>query len=143
MSRRIRKQDVVRRTGSHEVRTEYAEFRSGILPPPNELEKYEEMLPGITDRLLTTYEKQVAHRIELETKVVDSNISKSRLGQILGFIIIMVVLGIGVFLFIMKIPVGGFVALISALGTLLTAYFTSIHRQNSELSAKKHNVENQ
>ena len=32
--------------------------RKSFLPPPNELERYEALHPGITDRLLTSYEKQ-------------------------------------------------------------------------------------
>jgi uncharacterized membrane protein len=38
---------------------------SGPLPPPEAMAKYEAILPGFTDRLLTNFEKQSTHRMGL------------------------------------------------------------------------------
>lgn len=43
--------------------------RSSLLPPPSELQEYEQIAPGITDRLMTSFEKQQNHRMELEKTV--------------------------------------------------------------------------
>jgi uncharacterized membrane protein len=39
---------------------------SGPLPPSEELERYNQVVPGLADRLVTTFEKQASHRMELE-----------------------------------------------------------------------------
>ncbi len=59
----------------------HAQMRASILPPPDEQECYETLCPGITRTLMDTYEKQVNHRISIETTVVDSGIKNSERGQ--------------------------------------------------------------
>lgn len=61
---------------------------SGPLPPPEDFAKYEETLSGATDRILKMAEAQSAHRIETERKVVDGEYKTSRLGQIIGAVLI-------------------------------------------------------
>ena len=55
--------------------------RSAPLPFPSELKEYEKILPGITDRMMSSYEKQQAHRMELEKMVVRSDVSKTDFGS--------------------------------------------------------------
>ncbi len=43
---------------------------SSILPPPDEIACYEKYCPGITQKLIDTYAKQVDHRIMLEKTVI-------------------------------------------------------------------------
>mgnify|MGYP002853814565 CR=1 FL=1 len=61
--------------------------RRSILPPPAELEKYEKLRPGITDVLLTSFQEQAHHRMELEKAVIKSGIANSMRGQIFAFLI--------------------------------------------------------
>lgn len=63
-----------------------AEIRSGILPAPDELERYEKLNPGITERLMKTYELQVEHRIHIENIVIEGDSKRANLGQVFGFI---------------------------------------------------------
>lgn len=63
---------------------------SGPLPPPEVLKRFDEIVPGSAERIIKMAEGQFAHRTELERKVIDSDIARSRLGQILGFIIAIV-----------------------------------------------------
>jgi uncharacterized membrane protein len=43
---------------------------SGPLPLPQQLQGYEEIVPGAADRIIRMAEKQSAHRIEIESKVI-------------------------------------------------------------------------
>src|SRR6266487_6387560 len=69
----------------------------GPLPPPEALAKYEEVLPGAADRIITMAEKQVGHRQKLESKVVGSNTFNERLGMILAFIVVISLMSFGGF----------------------------------------------
>lgn len=45
-----------------------AEVWSGPLPHPGTLERYEKLIPGSAERLLTAFERQVAHRHSLDNR---------------------------------------------------------------------------
>ena len=117
-----------------------SEFRSGILPPPEDLERYEKLSPGITDRMLKTYELQVNHRISLEKTVIEGDSMRANRGQILGFITVLVVLGIAVVLMVNGYSVGGLGTLIAALATLVGVFIgTSVNRHSERQSKNRNN----
>lgn len=60
---------------------------SGPLPDPMVLDQYEKILPGSADRIIKLAEKQSEHRIEIEKKVINSNIKKSEKGLLYGLVI--------------------------------------------------------
>jgi uncharacterized membrane protein len=49
-----------------------AEMYIGPIPPPSIMEGWEKVLPGSADRILKMAEKQSAHRISIEAKVIDA-----------------------------------------------------------------------
>lgn len=53
---------------------------SSPLPPPEIIERYEKILQGSADRILTMTEKQSEHRRELEKSVVEADIKSSKTG---------------------------------------------------------------
>ncbi len=61
----------------------------GPLPPPADLQHYEDITPGMADRILSMAENQQKHRIEIENKVINSKNRDSKIGMILGTIIIL------------------------------------------------------
>jgi len=63
---------------------------SGPLPSPDVLRAFDDVVPGDADRIIKMAEEQSLHRKQLERKVIDSDISRSRWGQILGFVIAIV-----------------------------------------------------
>jgi len=71
---------------------------SGPLPPPESLERYNQVLPGLAERIITMAESQHSHRQGLEKHVIHSNVSAQKTGTILGFVIAMTVIGGGFFL---------------------------------------------
>src|ERR1700677_3358725 len=68
---------------------------SGPLPPPNLLAQYNDVVPNGAERIVTMAEKQQEHRQEIEHCVVHGNKDDQRLGLILGFIVMMSVVGVG------------------------------------------------
>jgi uncharacterized membrane protein len=73
----------------------FAQYQfAGPLPPPEILAKYEQLMPGIAERLMALTETEASHRRLLENKSLDAQIeafkkesSEIRLGQVLAFVI--------------------------------------------------------
>lgn len=63
-------------------RVEAAYF--GPIPPPADLERYEQVLPGAAERILSMAETQSAHRQRLEAKMVDGDNRRAWAGVIIG-----------------------------------------------------------
>jgi uncharacterized membrane protein len=57
---------------------------SGPLPPSEELERYNQVVPGLADRLVATFEKQASHRMELEKMVIGHQLREGARGQLIG-----------------------------------------------------------
>ena len=68
---------------------------TGVLPPAEQIRAYEDVLPGSFDRILAMAERQQEHRQSLERITVDEAASRSRWGLRLGFVIAIVVIGVG------------------------------------------------
>ncbi len=58
---------------------------SGPLPPPQMLRAYDEVLPGMADRILALTEKQTDHRISTESILANASVRSWAIGQYLGF----------------------------------------------------------
>ncbi len=58
------------------------EHFSGPLPHPAIMAKYEQILPGSADRIMTSAESQMQHRQSLETAVVHANIKGESWGLV-------------------------------------------------------------
>ncbi len=59
---------------------------SGPLPPPGVLAEYERIVPGSAEKVINLTMDQARHRMDLETRVVDSDINDSRMGLIFAFL---------------------------------------------------------
>lgn len=73
---------------------------SGPLPAPEDFERYEKVLPGSMDRVLTIMEKQAEHRMNEETKEQEAKIRQTNRGQIIGASVVTL---FGLFSFILGI----------------------------------------
>ena len=96
--------------------------RSSPLPPPKELMEYEEIMPGITQKFMTAFEKQQDHRMELEKTVINADVSRMKLGQIFAFILGFTVILGGLFLLIKGLSIAGFSVLVGTTATLVGAF---------------------
>jgi uncharacterized membrane protein len=73
-------------------------FRSGPLPAPEELQRYEFIHPGAADRIITMAESQGKHRRELEERVIKADIWDGHMALIFAFILALVCLVGGIYL---------------------------------------------
>lgn len=58
------------------------QYKSSILPEPEDMKQYEEMLPGTTERFLTMVEKEQNHRHRIQNKEVNASVVITLLGQV-------------------------------------------------------------
>lgn len=73
-------------------------FRSAPLPAPEELAKYNSIIPNAAERIFTVFESQNKHRLRLEEKVISSDCRNSILGLYFAFTLGMTGLLGGIFL---------------------------------------------
>ncbi|SRR6266446_2754465 len=74
----------------------------GPLPPPALLAKYDEIHPGLANRLVCMAESEAQHRHEMEKTVLNADIaenkrerSEARCGQLCGLVITLAGLAVG------------------------------------------------
>lgn len=106
--------------------------RRSILPPPNELERYEALCPGITERFLSSYEKQQNHRMELEKKAVFTGVKQALRGQVFAFILGAVTIAGGIYLIIKDKNVQGYTLIIGSAATLAGVFMYGKHQNKKE-----------
>ena len=109
---------------------------SGPLPPPETLEKYNQAVPGATERILAMAEQQSQHRQRIETKVIDSNIFVQKVGPFLGFVIAMTAVVGGIVLILKGKDGYGLAAIVSALTALAGVFVYGKRQQKKELDSK-------
>lgn len=68
----------------------------GPIPDSSELEKYEKILPGAADRIISMAEKQQEHNHTINNKAVTGAIWKDRIAQILAFLCVCIVSGVAI-----------------------------------------------
>ena len=62
-------------------------YSRGPLPPPEQLQKYGEIVEDGAERIFKQFEKQTAHRHEIEKLNFSASIKHEKLGLVFGFII--------------------------------------------------------
>jgi uncharacterized membrane protein len=109
---------------------------SGPLPPPEALERYNQILPGAAERIIAMAESQHSHRQELEKHVITSNIAAQKLGTILGFTVAMTVVLGGMWLVHDGKSIEGLASILTALASLVGVFLYSKHEQQKDLAKK-------
>ena len=109
-----------------------AEKFSGPIPSPEVIARYEAIIPGAAERILTMAEEQQKHRMDLENRVVNSKISDSRLGIILGFILTIVIIAVSLCAILMGYSVIGFSSIIIAIGGLVGVFIYGTRSNRKE-----------
>jgi uncharacterized membrane protein len=109
---------------------------SGPLPPPEVLAKYDEIVPGMAERLLTTFERQADHRMTLERKVIDGDIRRSWAGLILGFVFGMALLVGSVFMIASGLAVAGIALIVAELVAIAVALIYTTESRRRERNRK-------
>ena len=86
---------------------------SGPLPAPSDLAKYDVIVPGMADRLLTKFEQQADHRMALEAHVIHSDSTRATWGLAAAFVFGLVLLGAAIYLIVNGYETAGVVAIIT------------------------------
>ena len=115
---------------------------SGPLPAPDTFRQYEEVLPGAADRVLAMAERQSEHRQSLERKVVESGVSRSKWGMVLGFIVATLTIGAGTYIILQDKSAVGLSLCITAIGTIVAAFIYGTHKQRQERAQQRQDLEN-
>ena len=104
-------------------------YNGESFPSPGLLRDYEKVMPGLAQKMVSNAEKQTMHRIEMERKLITSNIRKSYLGLILGFVIGFTGIGGGMYLTTIGFNIIG---VVFSSGTLVSLVMTFIYGSQSK-----------
>ncbi len=106
----------------------------GPIPEASELQKYENIHPGLADRIMKMAENQSLHRQEIEKNVINADVRRANIGLYFGFFIALAAISGSILLIIKDKPVSGFTIM---LGTLVTIVGLFIHRASKEKAETK------
>jgi len=109
---------------------------SGPLPKPEDLAKYEQVLPGSADRIIRMAEQQATHRQSLEKVVVESNVAVQKWGLVCAFVIALSAIVGGILLSLKGMSGVGLASIIGALAALVGVFIYGKSAQKKELKEK-------
>jgi uncharacterized membrane protein len=99
-----------------------------ILPPASEAERYEKLLPGITERWMKLTEDEATHRRTVENRDLDNECRVQSRGQIIAFILVLASLVVTVVCAFLKQSVGTVASVIVACACLAAILFRNRER---------------
>lgn len=88
------------------------------IPTPEAFAKYEKVIPGGAERILEMAEQRAQHDIELERKILATDIRMARAEQIMLYLLSIVAFGLGGTLLIMGKEVAGLIVILAAVALL-------------------------
>ena len=108
------------------------------MPSPDALRRYNEVIPGLGDRIVVQWESQTAHRQSLERQTIQNDILLSRLGLVAAFVIAVTFFMGGVFLIYNGFAWAGTTIITSTVVSLvgLFIYGTNNRRQERDRKAR-------
>ncbi len=115
----------------------YKASYSGPLPHPETLKKFEEIVPGSANRIITQFEEQSQHRRMLETKVIHNDIFLSKMGLLAGFIIGLLAVSGGVYTALLGHEMaGGFIGSAGLIG-LVSVFVYGTRMKQKHLNSRE------
>ena len=109
-------------SGQEVVKAQFQRYE-GPLPHPEHLEKYEEIMPGASDRVFTMLEKEQDHRHASHNEFVTCVVSRERWGQIFGFILGIAALCVTLILALNGYPISGVGLGVVIVGALISIFW--------------------
>ena len=116
------------------------ELYSGPIPPASELAKYETILPGAANRILTMAEKQSQHRQKMENTMLNASIKSEKRGQLFGFIIFGLAIVAGFTLLMFGRNIEGLVSLLLSIGGIISLFVYNRKEVRKEMKKKEPKV---
>ena len=109
---------------------------SGPLPDTQTLEDYNKIIPNGAERIMTVFEKQSYHRMELEKTVIRGQMFQSNMGQIFALVIGLSSIGCATYIILQGHEWAGSIIGVGGLTSLVTAFIKGKDYQQKNLSAK-------
>lgn len=109
----------------------------GPVPPPGLLKEFDKVIPNGADRIMSMAEKQLEHRISLESKVVEANNRDSLLGVFFAGMIGLIAISGAIYLLANNKNIQGLGIFIGTLATLIGVYLRSHKNDEQDLKNKK------
>jgi uncharacterized membrane protein len=114
---------------------------SGPLPPPDALLRYDQILPGAANRIVTMAEKQQTHRQALEINTIGEQVRQSGRGQHYALISTPCFIGAALWLGLTSHEVAasvlGGATIIGTAAVFITGKITGKSQQTADLEKKK------
>ena len=114
---------------------------SGPTPPPDVLRQYDELDPGRAAKILDWIQVQSNHRMSLESRIVDSDISRSKWGLIAGFVVAIFTVGTGGCVAIQGYPTAGATIATAAVVALVGTFVYGTHERRRERESKAKTIQ--
>lgn len=105
---------------------------SGPIPPPDLLQRFDEVYPGAAKQILDDFVQESAHRRGMERKVVGAEAFKEVCGSIFAGLIGLTGVGGGVWLAHEGRSTGGLSAIFATLASLVGVYLYQTRRSDAE-----------
>ena len=115
-----------------QIEIQQSRFYSGPLPEASDLAKYEEISPGTAKTIIENFEKQSAHRRDVEKSVITSDAKNSRRGLVCAFIIGLVGMSSGTFLAYKNMMPASCTFFSGTLGSLAGVFVAGAHTRRKE-----------
>lgn len=118
-----------KQTQSKQVVAYHQEVYAGPLPSPDVFERYEMILPGAAERILTMAETQSQHRQEMERMQLEAEIRDSHRGITFAFILGISCIGVSVAAIAFSPSnagtiLGGVIG-VAGIGTIISSFITN------------------
>lgn len=107
------------------------------MPPPGLLKEFDEVIPNGADRIMSMAEKQLEHRISIESEVVGANNRDSLLGVLFAGMVGLIAISGAIYLLANDKNIQGFSVFIGTLVTLIGVYLRSHKNDEQDLKDKK------
>lgn len=134
-SKKIAKKQRLNESQSPRIMSSMQVF-SGPIPPASELLKYEQVLPGAAERIMSMAERQSIHRQKMEDKMLDANIKSEKRGQFFGFTVFITVILIGFVLLIFDKKIEGLASILGSIAGVIGLFIYSREDTKRELQKK-------
>ncbi len=112
----------------------------GILPPPEVLALYGEVVPDFPDRIVKMAEKQASHRQKQENRIILSDIISSYIGQLFAFIIVITAIGGGIFLIYSGKDATGLTTIIGAIIGAASVFIIGKKKAEQDITKAQQNL---
>lgn len=99
--------------------------------------KDKEVLPSSADRILAMAEKQSLHGQNMENKAISEGLKASKRGQFSGFVVAILVICLGFWLFMAGKDGYGFAVIVTEVASLVGLFIYNRVSEKKELSDKK------